>query len=35
MADAGYNIDKRMTIDGKTASLSDFANNRMKTVIRL
>ena len=30
MADAGYNIDKRMTIDGKTASLSDFANNRMK-----
>ena len=30
MADAGYNIDKRMTIEGTTASLSDFANNRKK-----
>jgi hypothetical protein len=28
MADAGYNIDKRMTVEGKTASMSDFANNR-------
>jgi len=29
MADAGYNIDKQMTVNGVEASLTDFANNRL------